>query len=95
MKLLNLLKFLLKKKEVKKSARILMCEEDMSGWKLEELLLELNKELNIKSQKIISSCMFGASFVVENNNKIIELLEEARLTQLHTMKMLDAARGEK
>ena len=69
---------------------ILMCEENMNGWKLEDLLLEINKELNIKSKKIIDSKVPQATPTVDNNNRIINLLDDARAIQIQTMQMHEA-----
>ena len=82
---------------------ILMCEENMNGWKLEDLLNEINKELNVKSAKIGAEINenrnspefneFTNKSIIDNNNSIIMLLDEARLVQLQTMSIIEG--GEK
>lgn len=69
---------------------ILMGSENPSGWKLEELLEKLVKEVEHKTSKIDKDPSPEAQAVVENNYEIISYLTSAIIFQQSSMKILDA-----
>lgn len=72
---------------------ILMGTENYDGWKLEDLLGQLIKELHLKSAKIATDQSHEARMVLNNNASIINCLDAARDSQLNSQDIL-AAKGE-
>ena len=70
------------------STPVLMSAENPSGWKLEDLLLQLILEIGEKSQRIAGDKRSEAKLVRENNNTIVAHLAEAAAAQLHSMETL-------
>jgi hypothetical protein len=69
---------------------ILMGSENHNGWKLEELLSQLKKEVSEKINKIINDESPQSQLVVRNNLAIIEHLGAAEALQRSSYIVLDA-----
>lgn len=68
---------------------LLMCAENMDGYKLEDLFDVVIDELKIKSDKILELGYPFSCDTIKNNEKIISLLKEGKEYQLETMKVHD------
>ncbi|SEQ48625.1 hypothetical protein SAMN03080615_01642 [Amphritea atlantica] len=68
-------------KKVVSSKSVLMSAENPSGFKLEDLLQQLQVEVNAKHQKILSDDSDISRRVQANNLKILECLAEAERLQ--------------
>ncbi|MBH0174723.1 hypothetical protein IHV09_14235 [Fictibacillus sp. 23RED33] len=71
---------------------ILMGSENHNGWKLEELLAQVKKEVSQKINKIVNDPSPQAQLVVRNNLAIIEHLGAAEALQRSSYVVLDAMR---
>jgi hypothetical protein len=69
---------------------ILMSTENPTGWKLEELLAQLQEEIRWKTAKVINDGSPQAGLIVANNNAIISCLAQAESLQKTSMYLLDA-----
>lgn len=67
---------------------ILMSKENPDGLKLEELLLDLQVEITVKSQKIANDPSPVASKVYSNNQAIMRLLAQAEKLQRESLAVL-------
>jgi len=79
-----------KKAAVAAAGPILMGAENPDGWKLEELLDQLRREVRGKSAKIEADTRPEARAVLENNRSIIRLLAQAAAHQRSSMQLLEA-----
>lgn len=68
---------------------ILMSRENPTGFKLEELLYQLQQELQVKTDRIINDPCPASQQIVINNHVIIELLQSAEKVQRQSMAALD------
>lgn len=68
----------------------LMGPDHPDGWKLEELLSQLQKEIDNKSEKIELDDKPVARHVLRNNQQIIGLLAQAEALQRNSYDVLDA-----
>ena len=64
---------------------ILMGYDNPTGYKLEELLDILAREMDVKSCNISSSTLPFKDTTIEANNKIVELLRKAASIQRNTI----------
>jgi len=71
---------------------ILMSAENPHGWKLEELLSQINTEVSHKINKVIDDETPQAQVVVRNNLAIVEHLAAAEALQRASYIVLDAMR---
>jgi len=71
-------------------ANVLMGPGNPSGWKLEDLLATLQREVREKSAKIADDARPVARAVLRNNQQIIGLLAQAEALQRSSYDMLDA-----
>ena len=72
------------------SASILMSRDNHTGHKLEDLLLTVALEVQVKSERIADSVMPLATTIISNNNRIISHLHFAREIQLTSLAQLDS-----
>lgn len=70
--------------------RILMGTDNPTGYKLEDLLAQLQDEINDKSKKIASDTREPAKKVLRNNQQIVGLLMQAEALQRSSYDILDA-----
>ena len=68
---------------------ILMGSDNPNGWKLEELLMQLQFEIAIKSDKLEGDHRLQAKTVTNNNTMIIALLTQAEAIQRQSYAILD------
>ncbi|MCR9260743.1 MAG: hypothetical protein NXH95_13530 [Pseudomonadaceae bacterium] len=68
--------------------KILMGSDNPEGWKLEELLCELQDELIQKTKKISDDRRLAARLVASNNYQICGLLAQAVAIQQSSMAVL-------
>jgi len=66
-----------------------MGSENHNGWKLEDLLSELQKEITEKSLKIAKDNSIESKTVQNNNGQIIGLLKQAEHLQRQSYAILD------
>lgn len=69
---------------------ILMGPLNPQGWKLEDLLEQLQGEVNAKSFKICADDRPVARAVLRRNQQIVGLLAQAEAIQRHSYDLLDA-----
>ena len=74
------------------NGHILMSAENHAGHKLEELLPKLIEEINWKTSKICDDDKIQAKTVVQNNEQICGLLQQAAAIQRQSYILLDAMR---
>lgn len=60
---------------------VLMSKENPTGWKLEDLLVQLQKELMLKTLNIVSDSSPTALLVRSNNINIIDFINKAEVLQ--------------
>lgn len=70
--------------------QVLMSPTNPDGWKLEDLLEQLRKEIAGKSDKIRNDERDHAQRVFQNNGAILQLLEAAERLQRDSIATLDA-----
>lgn len=68
---------------------ILMSADNPEGYKLEDLLAQLQRELRAKTGKLTGECPVNTT-IRENNAAIIALLERAESFQRDTMHSLES-----
>lgn len=69
--------------------KLLMSKENPNGWKLEELLGKIRREL-IEKNKLIQDDECQVSKIIQSNNKeIINSLADCIIMQNHSMEALD------
>lgn len=73
-----------------KSGPVLMSPENPDGWKLEELLSQLQGEILTKCEKIAFDTRPVARQVLRNNQQIFGLLFQAEALQRDSYDKLDA-----
>lgn len=73
-----------------KTGPVLMSPENPEGWKLEELLERLRREIVTKCEKIHNDKRPVARAVLRNNEQIIGLLFQAEALQRDSYDKLDA-----
>jgi len=73
--------------------RFLVSDENPSGYKLEDLLILLRKDILMRSEKVIDDARPEAKHVVANNIKILSLLTEAINLAEDSTQVLDKAFG--
>lgn len=71
-----------------KPLTVLMSGDNPNGYKLEDLLLTMANEIQVKSERVVNSTIPVASVVISNNTKIINHLYCARDIQLNTLDAL-------
>lgn len=71
-------------------ALVLMSPENPGGWKLEELLAQLHREVSTKCAKIETDSRPPAKHVLRNNQQIMGLLKQAEALQRDSYDVLDA-----
>ena len=69
---------------------ILMSAENTTGWKLEDLLAQISKEVAAKTSKIASDYSPVAMRVAANNHQIIKRLLECEQFQCDSIDALSA-----
>ena len=69
---------------------VLMSPENPTGWKLEDLLRELQSEVLGKCNKISADTRWQARRVLRNNEQIVGLLAQAEALQRDSYDVLDA-----
>ena len=67
---------------------LLMSKENPDGFKLEELIASIIHELEIKQSRIIDDNSLSAIYVLRNNKRALELLNEVGRLQLDTLENL-------
>lgn len=67
---------------------VLMSAENPNGWKLEDLLRQLYRELEAKTAKVMHDQSLRASVVRQNNYSILTYLRHAEICQLDTIREL-------
>lgn len=67
---------------------ILMSAENPTGWKLEELLRQIIKEVALKNKKVTKDKQLVARTVEHNNTMIMTFLTQACAMQMHSLDML-------
>lgn len=72
------------------SGNILMGTDNEHGWKLEDLLEKIRKEVKAKSAKIKESPHPQRDMILTNNGRIMEHLHNAISYQKETYRQLDA-----
>jgi hypothetical protein len=70
-------------------ALVLMSRDNPHGWKLEELLDQLEVELKAKNEKLVGDDSDTAIRVLANNRRIITLLHQCALMQRDSIDALD------
>lgn len=73
-----------------KQTPLLMSSENPNGWKLEELLGQLNEEILDKCKKIEGEKRPVAKQVLQNNRHIMQMLRDAATLQRQSMAFLEA-----
>lgn len=68
---------------------VLMTKENPEGWKLEDILAQMIREIDAKNTRISTDKSVGAETVRYNNMAAIEHLKLARQHQMHTLMVLD------
>lgn len=68
--------------------KILMGRTNPNGHKLEDLLGKIAQEVKEKTEQILHVTHPKREMIVNNNCKIIELLDEARAVQIEMMENL-------
>jgi hypothetical protein len=67
---------------------LLMSHENPNGWKLEDILAQLQSELIIKTNKIVNDQSETAINVRTNNYGILDRLHSAQVLQLNSCSIL-------
>lgn len=73
---------------------VLMSADNPSGWKLEDLLAQLQVELDAKIARIRMDVSPTATAVMTNNFGIRDHLARAEVLQRDTLRRLDALRAD-
>jgi hypothetical protein len=73
--------------------RFLVSEENPSGFKLEDILIALRKDVLTRCLKVADDHRPEALHVMENNMKILGLLSEAARLAIDSSQVLDRAFG--
>ena len=73
--------------------RYLISETNPKGSKLEDILLEIRKDIFLRCTKIVDDTRNEANFVLNNNVKILGLLSEAIVLAEDSTQILDKAFG--
>ncbi len=73
--------------------RYLISETNPKGTKLEDILLEIRKDIILRCTKIVDDTRNEAHFVLNNNVKILGLLSEAIVLAEDSTQILDKAFG--
>ena len=73
--------------------RYLISETNPKGSKLEELLMEIRKDIIVRCTKIVDDDRNEAHLVLNNNVKILGLLSEAIILAEDSSQILDKAFG--
>jgi hypothetical protein len=71
----------------------LVTEENPEGYKLEEILAAIRKEIILRATKILDDNRPEARQVLENNVKILQLLSESINIAEESSRMLDQSFG--
>ena len=74
-------------------SRFLKLDESQKGFKLEEVLSAIRKDLFLRCNKILEDNRSEARHVLENNVKILQLLNEAITIAEDSSNKLDHAFG--
>lgn len=70
------------------TTKILMSRNNPEGFKLEELLADVQVDIEVKTNMIRDSTSVPAQTIVQHNNQIIGLLKQAEALQRITYIML-------
>lgn len=81
-------------KKAENNTPVLMSKENPTGWKLEDLLVQLQKELMHKTLNIISDSSATALLVRNNNINIIDLINKAEVLQRDSYSQLAKLRAD-
>ncbi len=73
--------------------RYLISETNPKGTKLEDILLEIRKDIILRCTKIVDDTRHEAHFVLNNNVKILGLLSEAIVLAENSTQILDKSYG--
>ena len=73
--------------------RYLVCDENPSGYKLEEIFSSLRRDILVRCEKIIEDPRPEAKHVIANNMKILNLITEAIALAEESTSVLDKAFG--
>ena len=71
----------------------LVTEENPEGYKLEEILAAIRKEIILRATKILDDNRPEARHVLDNNVKILQLLSESINIAEESSRMLDQSFG--